>query len=448
MTDQNENKKEYPQGSSVPDIAREVEIFVQHIDSLVSTLPSIMLSITLAEQEAADQFLTYAEKYGELTEKTEESANYVFKPPYDVRASLLSKKVKQADVSKRVIPRVLVLALISQFDAFLGRLLRVIFLLRPELMTTSERSLTLSQLLDLGTIESATEYLLEKEIETVLRKSHTEQFSWMENKFSVKLREGLDSWPTFIELTERRNLFAHSNGIVSDQYLAVCRNNAVQLATDCIRGFELTVDPKYFKCAYRCIYEIGIKLSQVLWRKLRSDQLEAADNNLIGLTYDLLVAGKNKLACKILDFACVTLKKHASEHCRLVMTINRAQAYKWAGNADKCRSILDGQDWSACGPEFHLSNAVLRDDFETAAKIMRSIGAKGRLRETDYQEWPLFKDFRNSEVFKSVYKEVFEEPFVHIEKVLKADEIDRRRKVLDHLRRMVEEEYEQPDVVH
>jgi hypothetical protein len=50
--------------------------------------------------------------------------------------------------------------------------LRAIFLLRPELIASSDRQLALSQLLELGTIDSATEYLLEKEIESVLRKSH------------------------------------------------------------------------------------------------------------------------------------------------------------------------------------------------------------------------------------------------------------------------------------
>ncbi len=290
-------------------------------------------------------------------------------------------------------PRVFVLAIVSQFDAFLGRLLRVIFLLRPELMASSERTLTLSQLLDLGTIESATEYLLEKEIESVLRKSHVEQFAWMENKFSIKLHESLDSWPVFVELTERRNLFAHANGIVSDQYIAACKSNGVEIPEDCSRGTRLRVSPEYFKCAYHCVYEIGIKLSQVLWRKLKPDQLEEADDNLTDVTYDLLAAGKFSLACKLFDFACITLKKHGSAHSKLVMIINRAQAYKWMGDPDKCKSALNDEDWSACAPQFHLAIAVLEDNFERAAEIMRSIGPNGVMKETYYQEWPLFRDF-------------------------------------------------------
>lgn len=441
----NKPKGKYPQGTTVPDMASEVNLFVQHIDSLVASLPGVMFTIVHAEQDADDRFRRYADKYGKVIEHTDNRIGYTFGHPYDARATLLSNKIRQAAVANDIIPKVFVLALVSQFDAFLGRLLRVLFLLRPELITSSERTLTLSQLLELGTIESATEYLLEKEIESVLRKSHVEQFSWMENKFSMKLRIGLDSWPVFVELTERRNLFAHANGIVSDQYIAVCKSNGVDLPDDCSRGKELVVTPEYFQCAYACVYEIGVKLSQVLWRKLKPDQLEEADDNLTEVTFDLLVAGKFKLACRLLDFACTTLKKHGSEQSRLMMTINRAQAYKWAGDSKKCRSILDEEDWSACGPQFHLAVAVLEDAHEKAAELMRSIGPNGVMKETQYQDWPLFREFRKTDAFALAYKEVFGRSFVHIEKILKADEKERRRTVLEKLRQALEQEAELPD---
>jgi len=448
MPKDDEETQEYPQVSHAPKIGSEVEIFVQHIDALQSSLPGVMMTITTAEEAADDRFKRYADKYGEIEEQTDKSIKYTFLQPYNARAARLNKAVTQVRAANDIIPRVFVLALVSQFDAFLGRLLRVLFLLRPELMASSERSLTLSQLLELGTIESATEYLLEKEIETVLRKSHVEQFSWMENKFDIKLREGLASWPIFVELTERRNLFAHSNGVVSDQYLAVCRGHGVQLPSDCSRGTNLDVGPDYFKQAYCCVYEIGVKLAQVLWRKLRPDQLEEADRSLTSVTYDLILSGRYDLACNLLDFACKTLKKHGSEESRLIMTINRAQAYKWAGDEEKCRKILDDEDWSACGSQFHLAVAVLEDDFDEAALLMRSIGAKGVMRETEYQEWPIFRKFRPSSQFAEAYEELFGKAFVHIEKLLNTDEKERRRELLEKLKSILEEEDQNSDVIH
>src|SRR2546423_10410038 len=46
--------------------------------------------------------------------------------------------------------------------------------------------------------------------------------------FRTLLRKDLPIWPVFVEVTERRNLFAHCSGKVSAQYLTVCDNHGVK----------------------------------------------------------------------------------------------------------------------------------------------------------------------------------------------------------------------------
>ena len=135
-----------------------------------------------------------------------------------------------------------------------------------------------------GSVEAAREYLIEKEIETVLRKSHAEQFDWLENKFGLPLKKGLDVWPAFIEVTERRNLFVHTSGLVSRQYLDVCAKHKVTLPKDATLGNELGVSKEYFTVAHEAIFEVGVKLAHVLWRKLKPEDREEADDNLSDLT--------------------------------------------------------------------------------------------------------------------------------------------------------------------
>lgn len=421
-------------------MADESKTFVCHIDSLASSLREVMFAVQMAANKAGSQLEVYAEKFGEKKHGGDGESTYGFKPPHDVRAARLIEKLGKASAAVDLVPQVFVLALVGQFDAFVGRILRFLYLARPELMAKSDRSLTLAQLTELGTMESATDYLLEKEIETVLRKSHAEQFGWMENKFKIKLREGLDSWLTFIELTERRNLFAHTNGIISDQYLAVCRENGVELPKESIRGVPLDVNPEYFGAAYSCVFEIGAKLSQVLWRKVLPEQIGQADEALTEITFDLLVAGKWQLACNLLDFACCVLKKYESEQRRLIMTINRAQSYKWSGKDDVCRTIVEAEDWTACGLEFRLAVAVLSDDFGGATEVMVEMGKTGPVKETHYQEWPLFREFRQSEVFLNTYEKIFGEPFVHIETTLREDEQQRRREAVAELKKKLDAE--------
>ena len=209
----------------------------------------------------------------------------------------------------------------------------------------------------------------------------------------------LPIWPTFIEVTERRNLFVHSDGVVSSQYLKVCREHQVALDGQTKQGSQLEVPHVYFKSAYEAIFEIGVKLGQVLWRKLKPSDIEVAESNLSSLCYGLLNEKKYRLAQKLLDFACSTAMKHSDEKSRLIFLVNRAQAYKWDGQTQRALEIVASQDWTATGTAFQLAEAVLRDKHGEAIELMESIGANGDPSKAAYKTWPLFREIgklRNS----------------------------------------------------
>lgn len=218
------------------------------------------------------------------------------------RYRVLKKHVQQTAMAHSVVPRSFLVSLVSSYDAFLGKLVSALFRAKPEMLKSSDRTLTYSQLSEFDSIAGARDHLLEKEVETLLRKSHAEQFDWLENKFSIKLRVDLPVWPTFIEVTERRNLFVHSDGIVSSQYLKVCCEHGACLDPQIKQGSRLEVAHAYFVSAYEAVFEIAVKLGQVLWRKLKPLDVKAADHNLSSVCYDLLTERKHRLAQKNAGF--------------------------------------------------------------------------------------------------------------------------------------------------
>ena len=322
----------------------------------------------------------------------------------------VQRKLERIETATKQIARSFVVSLVSQYDSFLGALVRVMLYLKPGMINSSDRSMTFKELSIFSSIDEAKEFIVEKEVETLIRKSHSEQFDWMEKKFSIQLRKDLASWPRFVEVTERRNLIVHCDCRVSSQYLAVCQSNGVQCA-EIKLGAELPVTRKYFTDAYECIFEVGIKLAQVLWRKLMPSQLNEADANLNQVTLELLNLGRYRLAKELLDFAACVLKKWASEADRKVHILNRAQAHKWLGEEDACRKILDLEDWSAVENKFSLGVAVLRDDFDGAAQWMKKIGGQDTQVADGYRDWPIFREFRNLLQFKVTYKELFGKDF-------------------------------------
>jgi hypothetical protein len=407
-----ENNKPNPSANEVPlirpaSIGKEVELFVTHMDSLSDSLPYVNNVLQHLGKQFGQAVSEFIVAHGR-PDTTQPGTRRVFIPPEHVRQwNRLNTRVNRNKAASELVPRSLFVALVSQFDAYLGRLLHAIFLLKPETLNPSEKQLPFSQLATFPSIDAAREYIIEKEVESVLRSSHADQFKWMEQRFGVQLRSGLQIWSDYIELTERRNLFVHADGVVSSQYLTICTEHGVKFDGVVVEGARLSVSPKYFRASYECLYEIGVKLAHVLWRKLLPDDRAQADANFVAATYLLVEQDDYHLACALLDFGCEHFKKFSDEWKQLVLTVNRAQSHKWRGDADRCAAIMKSIDWSAKGDEFKLADAALAERWDEAFLAMKRIGPKGPVQQNSYRDWPVFKQLREQEQFKAVYKEIF-----------------------------------------
>lgn len=388
----------------------EIKRFISHVESIENTMPLIMLildSIGKKTRKDMNDFLS------RLEEDVDENGNEFYKIPIEDhwRFRKLKRREESSLLAPQVIPRSILVSLVSIYDAYLGRLIRTMFVTKPEMLNALQKNITLSDLLTYDSIAAVKEYMIEKEIESVLRESHSEHFDWLEKKLEIPLRKGLQVWPTFIEITERRNLFVHCDGVVSSQYLSVCGRNEVKLVKKLKVGDKLNVNAKYFRTAVNCMYEIGIKLGQVIWRKLKPEEFERADISLNDYVYDFITKENYDTAISILEFAVNVLKKTDNGEYKYFFIINLAQSYKWKGEEEKCIELMDKYDWSPLSNSFKLANAVLRNDFTNAAMIMRRIGKSGDVNKFDYKEWPLFKKFRETQEFKKAYYEIFNEPY-------------------------------------
>jgi len=390
-------------------IATEIERFVNHLNSLGSSLAVTMFVM--------NRTLKYARKlYDEFVGECEVVSigppkKFRVSPDRDHEYIRLEKQLQRSHIATSVVPKSFVVALVSQFDAYLGGLVRAFINLKPELLNGSERILTFKELKEFNSLEGARDFILEKEIESLLRESHPQQFSWMENKFKIKLTENLPSWPTFVEVTERRNLFVHCDGVVSRQYLKVCGEQGVEGLTGLQPGSVLWVSPEYFSKAQECILEIGVKLGHVLWRKLCPEQRAEADANFSDVCFGLLQEANYRPAKELLNFAVTGLKKHSTDEVRRIFVINYAQAQKWVGDQQGCVATLEAEDWTACDDKFQIAIAVLKDDFDRAIGLVGRMGPKGQIEKSSYRSWPIFQELRKRKDFREAYSKVFGEEF-------------------------------------
>lgn len=394
----------------VADIGRDLGLFVERVNSLAEIFPITIAVIQDALTKTSEETTDFIDKHSEVVKEGDEQTKRIV-DGYIGELLRWTTKLIRVGLVQDLVPRSFIVSLVSQFDIFVGKLVSAFFYLKPEALNASEKLFSFAQLLDFASIDNAKQYLIEKEVEGVLRQSHSEQFDWFENKLKIPLRKDLHSWPTFIEVTERRNLFVHTGGVVSSQYLKVCRENGVKLSSSLTVGDELRVDAEYFAIASSCIFEIGVKLAQVIWRKLDPSAAKAADGYLVGISYELLQDEKYELAKKLLDFSMLPAIKHPSGVNRRQLIVNRAQAYKWSGDAATATAIMMAEDWGEAREDFQLAAAVLADNSSLAGAIMRKMGNKGQISKSDFREWPLFKEFRKSNDFLEAFESVFGEPF-------------------------------------
>ncbi|MCC6371062.1 MAG: hypothetical protein IT236_08670 [Bacteroidia bacterium] len=389
--------------------------FLQQLESLREVLPLLMIFINVNNTKATTDFVDFVNKKGTEIKDENGEARYTFSPEDSHNVNSLEKNAGVASAAVKIVPSSLFVSLVSQFDCFLGRLIREIFRVKPDVLNSSEKNIPLSKLLELKNVDDAKEYIIEKEVESILRESHSDHFNWLETKLGIPLRKDLPSWQNFIEITERRNLFVHCDGVISNQYLSICKKHKVDLPDTTKIGVNLDVSQEYFEKSFRCLYEIATKLTQVVWRKLVPSDLENADESLIDVCFELIKYGQFDIAISLLDFATRILPKHYNEESKNVFIINQALALKLSGKHDEAKKLILAKDWSANSDKFKIAKETLLDNFDESVKLMKKIGDNGEIKKLSYKTWPLFIEFRKTKIFTDVYKEIFKEDYILVE---------------------------------
>lgn len=338
-------------------------------------------------------------------------------PPELVRASeRVDLEIRRLTRSKpeQVIVGSTFLYLFSAFDAFTGELIESLFTLKPELYSSLNGSVEIGEALKHSDIDSLKKMYLGRFVEALRRDSYIEQFKQLETRFKLKTPREFPSWRQFVEISQRRNLITHCDGIVSSQYREACIGAGWKPDELADLGERVEVSPDYFRTACYVMYEVGLKLGQTLWRKVLSDQIETANVHLHSEIYNRLQDEAWPWAIIAGEYAADRDAKDGnSDERRKMNIVNTAIALKFGGKPDIAKARLKAEDWSGSGLEFKLANAVLNDEFDQAALIMKRIGSTSELAtQLAYHSWPLFQSFRESEQFLRAYEEIFKQTFI------------------------------------
>lgn len=383
------------------DIGQTVRIVMPHLSKW-------QLDEVRKHEKKLEQFAPSPKNNGESQDITVDSARDFA----ELISTLRTLEELHASKALPVLARSLFMQIFCEFDAFIGSLLTVIYIKNQDLLKGISREITLRELFEHESLDSVKRAMLNKEIETFRRDSYVEQFANLEKKFQITLRK-FDEWGEFVELSQRRNIFTHNDGMVSDQYLTVCDREGWKFPRRPLVGSTLNVELGYFGRALQVMSKVGFMLAHTLWSKVFPKELDDMHESINDRLYECLENKRWKTAAELGSFGLSdAMKRGASEITLRIRTINLAIGLKFAERQDEAYKLLDRLDWTASYRDFRLAILVLHENYDEAVKLMRSIGKSGELLEqSSYYTWPLFHRFRERPEFYAVYEEIYGEPY-------------------------------------
>lgn len=317
--------------------------------------------------------------------------------------------ISDLDKAEAALPGAILLSLVATFDSFISEIFRLMLKARSERIENSTKTMAIKDILAMKSFDDVISHIIDEEVESLMRGSHDDQIKYIESNFNIKIREGYDQWGEFIEIFERRNLAAHGNCIVNNQYIANCNKHGLKISPE-EKNKRLLLNRRYLRRSTDILTDFGLLLMFVLWRKHFPESDDQACGCLNHMAFELIKDGRPGISARILEFALHKQSSKMKEITKRMMVINLANSYKKLKNEKKSIEIIRSIDWSASSDNFTLCIHAIEGDIEKFVELMPRVVQSGSIKKEDLREWPVFEWVRNEDAVRQKFLETFGEP--------------------------------------
>ncbi len=311
-------------------------------------------------------------------------------------------RVVSLSKAENLVVRSLLIALISEFDTFSGSLIRFLQSLKPHLFDFYNREIPFREIVAAGSLESLKDSLVTQEIENLLRCGHKERLKWIQGKTNTQIIEKLPSFSVFMEATQRRNLFVHTDGIISRQYLEVCKREEYISESSLRIGEKLEINQAYFFCASASVLEVGIMFAFYAVDNLNVIETNSSFATMRSVAWKLNQNHHSALATTLLE-ALVASKNMNKVQAKLLekIKVDLAIAYSIGGNDQRMIEILSAKNGVRRSKIMEFYAAVLSKNYAIASRILPGLCASKKINLSVIEREPVFAGFCESEEYKT-----------------------------------------------
>jgi hypothetical protein len=307
---------------------------------------------------------------------------------------------KAQPIQGNLLRRTTLVSLMSTLETLFSQLLREFYQKYPQALPCEAKSLSLADLRGLGSVEEAELYLIDNEIDSILRGSIQSQLACFEKPIKISLKPIEKYNDKLIELSQRRNLLVHNDGKINRHYLNKAPNNLIDDGMK--EGDQIEVTSSYLMSSIYVVYLIGIILIQQCFRKWEKESTDELDNMLIDLLFDSLMEQNYTFTESLADYIySIDIKN--DKNLRM-MAVNHCIALREQERLEEVEKVLSKYDWSAVSLEFELALSALRSQENKVYTILDKVIAIDKIDASALNKWPLFSNFRNTERFRKYFK--------------------------------------------
>lgn len=381
-------------------LIRICEIFNDNLELLEEYVISIdeinFSNGKCAENNSMLELFTLIKEKGIVTEENEKKV-ILFKEQDSNKViecmNIMKKRTK--DIKKRkILFRSALMSLVVYFEGMISDVFKYLINKNPE-SSTNNKQLTFKEIKELGSMDNAVEYLVEKEIESITRGDYNVWCTELKNKFKFELNNIKDEEELLVEIIKRRNLFVHNNGFVNNIYL---RSVDKKLTKGIKKNDILEVDINYIKSAIKVLKKVGNDILIELLKK-NDKKSDFYWDYYFDKGYDELVNENYFNSAKIFEVLCKDKNRNSEDILRA--TANLLLSKKLDNKYNEIEDEINKIDISALQDDFKIVFLLIKGEQELALNYLKRAYPNYITKENIYT-WPVFKEIRNSKKLKRI----------------------------------------------
>lgn len=300
------------------------------------------------------------------------------------------REIASKDAQIKLLNNSTLLSLISSSEWFISRLMYKFVQLHPECINLNEKNLSFKQIKNLGSIDEAVEFLINTEIEQVMRGSFEDWIKFIKSKSGAKIGYLNQPLELINEIYLRRNLLVHNNGLVNSIYLSKLTETQKK---DVKIGEDRSPDKDYLHRSINLIELNLILIAAEIWKNLEPESTNRSIT-LQDIAYQHLSSSNYEISLGLSKFLANDDK--ATDAYKTVGQINYWLSMKYLGRLDQIRKEVEASDFSSKSLDYIVCRYAVLDDYENLNTLIPKALEKDIIKKSYIDEWPAFKNFRES----------------------------------------------------